>query len=236
MNRIGKVTRLHLNKWVTFTVTPVMILVIVFIVGIVVQLAIQRAGVDVNSAEYIEGARMNSSIIWALPGFLIYYGVQGVATTYPFALALGTTRRNFVLGTLVANAVQSAYISLLLLALLGIELATGHWFVNAYIFDVAALGSGNALVLLATSFIGVLVFLTLGGLFGAIWVRFGPKGPIVMGLALGLAIAIIVLVIAPQFIEIVTSITRASLAVTAVVVILVAMLGTWAAMRRASVR
>lgn len=236
MNRIGRVARLHLNKWGTFVVTPALILALVFVIGVVIQLAIQRAGVDVSSPEYVDGARMNSSVIWSLPGFLIYYGVQGVATTYPFALALGTTRRNFVLGTLVANAVQAVYISVLLVALLGLELATGHWFINAYIFDVAALGSGDPLVLALTSFIGVLVCLTVGGLFGAIWARFGAKGPALLGLALGLAIALVVLLIAPQFVEIVTSITRGGLAVAAIITVGIAMIGTWFAMRRASIR
>ena len=236
MNRVAKVAKLHLTKWETFTVTPIAILGIVFVVGIVIQLAIQRAGIDVNSAGYIQGARQNSSVIWALPGFLIYYGVQAVATTYPFALALGTTRRNFILGTLAANALQSVYVAVLLLALLGIELATGHWFMDAYIFDVAALGAGNPLVLVATAFVGVLFCLTLGGLFGAIWVRFGAKGPALLGLALGLALAIVVLIIAPNFLEIVTSVTRGSLAAVAGVAIVLSMLGTWVAMRRASVR
>ncbi|MBK0422159.1 hypothetical protein JD292_08730 [Leucobacter sp. CSA2] len=236
MNRIAQVTRLHLNKWQTFVLTPIGILAIVIFVSIVIQLAIQRAGVDVASADYQEGARFNSSVAWALPGFLVYYGVQAVATTYPFALALGTTRRNFILGTLISNAIFAAYAAVLMLALLGVELVTGHWFMGAHIFDVVVLGNGNPLILLPTAFVGVLLCLMIGGLFGAIWVRFGAKGPLFLGVALGLALAILVLIIAPNLVEIVSGITRAGLGIAALVAIVLAMAGTWFAMRRASVR
>lgn len=237
MNRIAKVTRLHLNKWDTFLVVPVSILVIVWVVTLIVQIAIQRStGVDPVSAEYAADARWNSAIAWSLPGFLVYYGVQAVATTYPFALALGTTRRDFVAGTMIANAVQSAYIALLLLALLGLELATGHWFAGLYLLDVYIMGAGDPLVLAATAFLGVMFFLTIGGFFAAIWVRFGNRGPAIAGIALALVLAIALLIAAPRLGEIFAGITRGTVALTAGIVIVAALVGTWFAMRRASVR
>ncbi len=109
MNRALKVTRLHLTKWDSVLFTPVFILAIVMAVSIIIVIAITRAtGYSIDHPEYIAGARQNAGVFWSLPGFLIYYGVQAVATTYPFALALGTTRRNFILGTVVANAIQAA--------------------------------------------------------------------------------------------------------------------------------
>ncbi|WP_244301228.1 hypothetical protein [Leucobacter insecticola] len=176
MNRTLKVTRLHLNKIGHFAGIPPQILGMVMLVSIVIALAFQRAGSAPGSFDYIDGARWNSGVVWSLPGFLIYYGVQTVASTYPFALAVGVTRRSFVLGTIVANALQAAYIAILLVILLGIELATGHWFMSVYVLDVYTLGSGNPLVLGATAFLGVMFCLTVGGFFAAIWVRFGPKG------------------------------------------------------------
>ncbi len=237
MNRTLKVTRLHLNRLSNYLGTPAIILVIVLLVSIIIALAIQRAtGMASGSAEYIDGARMNMGVVWSLPGFLIYYGVQAVATTYPFALALGTTRRNFILGTMISNVLQAAYVALLLVALLGLELATGHWFSNAYVLDVYAVGAGNPLILAVSGFLGVLFCLTVGGLFGAIWVRFGAKGPGILGLALGLALALTVLILAPNLGEIFAGITRGGVALGAVLAILVALVGTWFAMRRASVR
>lgn len=236
MNRTLKVTRLHLNKLSSFVVAPLSIIGIVMVVSVIIALAIQRGGASPDMAEYAEGARWNSGVAWSLPGFLIYYGVQAVATTYPFGLALGTTRRNFILGTMVANALQAAYITVVLVILLGLELATNHWFMSVYVLDVNVLGAGNPLVLAATSFLGVMFCLTVGGFFGAIWVRFGAKGPAVVGAGLGLLLAITLLILAPNLAEIFTAITGLGVALAAVAVIVVALLITWLAMRRASVR
>lgn len=237
MNRMLKVTRLHLNKYENFVITPLMILGVVMVISIIIQIAIQRGtGADVSSAEYIEGARWNQAIIWSLPGFLVYYGVQGVSTTYPFALALGTTRRNFIAGTTVANLLQAACLAVLMLVLLGLELATNHWFIGVYVLDVHLVGAGNPLILGVTAFLGTMFCLTIGGLFAAVWVRFGNRGPAVLGLSLGLVIALALLVLAPRLGEIFSGLTRAGLAWGVVAVIAVALVGTWFAMRRASVR
>ena len=237
MNRILKVTRLHFNKLGTYTLTPLMILAVVMLVSIIIQIAIQRGtGLGPSSPGYAENARWNQAIVWSLPGFLIYYGVQAIATTYPFGLALGVTRRNFILGTMLANAVQAAYVAVLLLVLLGLELATNHWFMGLYVLDVYATGSGNPLILGLGGFLGTLFCLTVGGLFGAVWVRFGPKGPAVMGLALGLVLALMLLLFAPRLGEIIAATTGASLALASIVVMAIALVGTWFAMRRASVR
>lgn len=236
MNRTLKVTRLHLNKLSSFLVAPLGIVAVVMVVSIIIALAIQRGGSPVDSASYVEGARWNSGIVWSLPGFLIYYGVQAVATTYPFGLALGSTRRDFILGTTVANILQAAYVAILLVVLLGIELVTDHWFMSVYVLDVNALGAGNPWILMASVFLGVLFCLTIGGLFGSIWVRFGPKGPAIAGLALGVVMAVALLILAPNLVELIFDITAQGLAIAAVAMIVVALGGTWLAMRRASVR
>ena len=237
MHRTLKVTRLHLTKLGTYMSVPPIILAFVLVVTVIIQVAILRSTEwDATSPEYIENARWNQAILWALPGFLVYYGVQAVATTYPFALALGTTRRDFVLGTMLANALQSLYVSVLLVALLGIELVTGHWFLGVYVLDVHLVGAGNPLILGVSGFLGTLFCLTIGGLFAAVWVRFGTRGPALLGVVLGLSLALTLLALAPRLGEIVAGLTRGGVAAAAVGVILVSLVGTWLAMRRASVR
>ncbi|MBL5975097.1 MAG: hypothetical protein D3X82_15405 [Candidatus Leucobacter sulfamidivorax] len=236
MNRIAKVTRLQMNKPdVTFAV-PLYILGIVMVISVIIVLAIQRAGSDPGSADYVVGARMNMGMVWSLPGFLIYLGVQAVSTTFPFALALGTTRRAFVAGTALANLIQSAYIALVMLALLGLELLTNHWFLGLYVLDIYAFGAGNPLQLFLTVLIGTFLCLSIGGVFGAIWVRFGAKGPTILGLALGLVLAIAILLLVPYFGEIFAAMTEGTLALGAIAAAVVALLGTWLCMRRTAVR
>jgi len=236
MKRITHVARLHLNKPEIMFAVPVYIIVIVMIISGIIVFAIQRGGGDPMSADYIDGARYNSAMMWALPGFLVYLGVQAVSTTFPFAMTLGASRRAFVAGTALANLIQSAYIALVMLALLGIELATSHWFVGMYVLDVYVLGAGNPWQLLVSAFLGTFLMLTLGGVFGAVWVRFGSKGPTLLGLALGLVLAVAVLVLVPYFGTIMEHMTGGLTALLVVVVAAIALVGTWVSMRRTAVR
>lgn len=236
MNRIVRVTRLHLNKPQAMFSVPVQIVCAVLVMTAVISLVLQRGGLDPASPDFVDGARMNSGMIWALPGFLIYYGVQAVATTYPFALALGASRRAYVIGTAIANVILAAFITVLMLTLLGIELATNHWFANIYALDVFLLGSGDPLVLAPTVFLLAFGAMSVGGYFGAIWVRFGNRGPTISALVLGLALAILLLVFVPYSQEIIASVTGPVLAAVGLGISLLALLGTWLAMRRASVR
>lgn len=236
MNRVLKVTRLHMNKPAAMFGVPLQIVLVVLVVSALISLLLQRGGLDPASADYVEGARWNQGMIWSLPGFLIYYGVQAIATTYPFALALGATRRAHVLGSAVANAVLSLFIALVMLVLLGLELATGHWFMNVYALDVYLLGSGNPWVLFVTVFLISFGATSIGGFFGAVWVRFGSKGPTIAALALALVLVVLLLIFVPQLGDIIAAITRPLLAGIGVGIAALAILGTWWAMRRASVR
>ncbi len=236
MKHALNVAKLHLNKPQAMFMTPAFIVALVLIVSALISLALQRAGLDSSSPEYAAGARGNMGMVWSLPGFLIYYGVQATATTLPFALALGSTRRAHVLGTAIANLILSAYVAAIMLVLLWIELATGHWFVGVYALDNYVFGSGNSWILVSTVFLGVFVSTSIGGAFGAVWVRYGSKGPTVVALALALVLAVLILVFVPQAGEIIAAITRPLLAAVALGIAAICLLGTWLAMRRAAVR
>ncbi|GAA2834670.1 hypothetical protein FB468_2415 [Leucobacter komagatae] len=236
MNRVLKVTRLHMNKPGAMFGVPLQIVLVVLVVSALISLMLQRGGLDPASAEYVEGARWNQGMIWSLPGFLVYYGVQAIATTYPFSLALGATRRAHVLGTALANIVLSLFIAAVMVVLLGLELATGHWFIHLYALDVYLLGSGNPLVLFITMFLITFVATSVGGFFGAVWVRFGSKGPTVAALGLALVLVVLLLIFVPQLGEIIAAITRPLLAGVGVGIAALAIFGTWLSMRRASVR
>lgn len=236
MNQVLKVTKLQINKRdVTFLV-PVSIIGMVAIVSAIISIALQRAGLESSDPDFAAGARNNLGIVWALPGFLVYYGVQAVSTTFPFALALGATRRAYVMGTLLANILTSAYVTVIMTILLWIELASGHWCFNIYILDNYALGSGKFSVLIPVVFLGVLFCTSVGGLFAAVWVRFGSKGPTLLGLGLGLALATAILIFVPYFEQIFAGITGPRLALAGVIVIVVTVIGTWVSMLRAAVR
>lgn len=236
MNRIVKVTRLHLNKPQLVFSVPLQIIGLVLLITAIIAFALQRGGLDPADPDYADGARLNMGMIWSLPGFLVYLGVQAVSTTFPFALALGTNRRNYVVGTALANLIQAAYIAVIMSLLLIVELATDHWFYGVYALDVYGLGAGNVGVLALTVFLGTFAALTIGGAFGAVWVRYGSKGPTIVALVLALLLATTLLILAPYLGDIIATLSGAAVALAAIVIALVALAGTWLCMRHASVR
>lgn len=169
-------------------------------------------------------------------GFLVYLGVASVATTFPFALSLGATRRSFVAGTLIWNGVTSAYIAVILAVLTAVEIATNHWFAGVYIFDVYALGAGGTLRTLFVVFLGALFSLTVGGVFAAAWVRFGALGPQLIGAGLLLALLVVAVIVVPDGAKIIDSFQRWWLAVAAGGAVIASALGSWAMLRSAVVR
>jgi hypothetical protein len=236
MNAIASSVRLHLNQRRATFVTPLYIAGTVAVISVLITLVFWRAGSVPGSHAWVEGTQSNPGIVYALVGFLVYLGVASVGTTFPFALSLGATRRAFVAGTLIWDAITAAYIAVIFAVLNLIELATHHWFASFYIFDIYVLGGGDTLRLLIIVFLGVLTSLTIGGVFAAAWVRFGSRGP--QFIAVGLVVVLIVaaIIVVPDIASIATAFELWWLAVLAIAVVVVSSIGTWSLLRSAIVR
>lgn len=233
---MNSVVKLHLNKRAQSLGVPVMILSLVVIISILIAVTVSRFGVDIKSEEFVEGFKQNSGVLWSLPGFLAYLGVQAVSTTFPFGMALGTTRREYSLGTLGFYLLLSLYIGIIGVALLGIELLTDHWFIGAYAIDVMLLGSGNVFITFITLFTLSLAVLTIGGSFGSVYLKAGPKGPLYVGVGLVLVILLILVFISPWLADHLADITRWHIIGLGVVAAAIAMVGEHFALKSANVR
>ena len=198
MNGVRAAARLHFTKKEMTFLVPLYITGVTAVITVLISLVFWRAGSTIGSEAWVNGSRTNAGMAWGLAGFLTYMGVQSVATTFPFALTLGSTRRAFVSGTLLWAAGTAVYLTAVITALAVLELATGHWFVGFYIFDVYTLGSGELARLIPTVFLGSLFCLTVGALFGASWVRFGSRGPLLLGAGL-IILTLTVLVVTLPF-------------------------------------
>ncbi|ACZ29454.1 hypothetical protein Xcel_0415 [Xylanimonas cellulosilytica DSM 15894] len=236
MNAVSSAVALHLNQRTKTFLVPLWIAAIVGVVSVLIALIFWRSGSQPGSAEWVQGSQSNPGVIYALGGFLVYFGVASVATTYPFALTLGSTRRAFVAGTLVWQAIVAAYVAVVFLVLSVVELATNHWFVGFYVFDIHALGAGDPGRLLPTVFLGVLSFLAVGAVFAAAWVRFGPRGPQLLGLGVFVTLGIGLAVIIPDIAGIAAAFELWWLAIAAGAVVVLASLGTWLLLRSAVIR
>jgi len=236
MSSITPTVKLHLNKRETTFLVPLYITLLVAVVSVLIALIFWRSGSQPGSDGWIIGSRNNPGIAYSLPGFLVYLGVQSIGTTFPFALTLGATRRAFTAGTLAWAAMVSAYLAIVLAVLTMVEIATNHWFSGFYIFDIYILGTGNIPRLLIIVFLGALTSLTLGGVFGAAWVRFGNNGPRTLGIAMGLIVAVVALLVVPALPDLMDAFQLWWLAVAAVVIIAASSTASWAFLRSATVR
>jgi hypothetical protein len=234
-SRVLAVTRLHFVRRLGLLVVPLIITVVVVLVTIVIQIAIQRA-MAATPEDFAPGARMNPAVAWAQSGYFIALGVSTVATAFPLAASLGTTRRDFALGTTLAHLLASLYITAVFVALLGIELVTDHWFGGFYVFDVDLLGAGDPVRFVATVFVGSLLCFSIGSVFGASWLRFGPRGPLAISLGTALVLAGGVLLAVPSFGAHAEAFRPWWVAVAAVALIALSIGGTFAFLRRASAR
>ncbi len=236
MSAVISTIKLHLNQRRVTFIAPLSIAGTVAIISVLISLVFWRAGSQPGSAGWIQGSQSNPGIVYALVGFLIYAGVASVATTFPFALTLGATRRAFIAGTLLWDAITAAYIAIIFAVLNVIELATHHWGVGFYIFDIYVLGAGNTPRLLLIVFLGVLSALTIGGVFAAAWVRFGIRGPQVIAVGVIFVLGIAAIAIVPDAAAIIAAFQLWWLAIAAGVVIMVSSIGMWLLVRRAIVR
>lgn len=236
MSTVIATVKLHTNQREQSLLVPLYITGTVAVISVLISLVFWRSGSIPGTDEWIQGSQFNPGIGYALVGFLVYAGVAAVATTFPFALSLGASRRAFTAGTLLWQALTAAYIALILLVLLGVELATDHWFFGFYIFDIFLLGAGDPLRLLAIVFLGVLTSLSVGGVFAAAWVRFGARGPQFIAAGLVLVILVAVLVAIPSFAALAAAFELWWLAALAGGVILLSSAGSWLLLRRAIVR
>lgn len=236
MSGVVSTVKLQLNRRRETFVVPLLIAGTYAVITALSALVFWRAGQQPGSKEWIQMSQSNPGIVFGFVGVLLYYGVAAVAKKFPFALALGATRRAFVTGTLLWNTICAAWVAVILGVLNAIEIATNHWFVGLYIFDIYVLGGGDTLRLLLIVFLGALSALTIGGVFAAGWIRFKALGPLLVAGALIIASEIEFLILVPEGVTIAAGFQPWWLIIAAVPAIVLSAAGTWLFLRTASVR
>ncbi|HSN43093.1 MAG TPA: hypothetical protein VLR88_03450, partial [Propionibacteriaceae bacterium] len=199
MRRSRDVFGMHVSRRTSTWGMPLMLSLAVVAIMIVITLAMRLAGVDTLDPTVASGLRNNQGIVGTLVGFLVALGVQASVACFTFATALGTTRRDYVLGTGLYFLLQTVYVSALLAVLLALEKATNHWFIGAHSLDVYALGAGDWSDFLIAVPCGVLASLALGSLTGASWLRFGSRGPMIIVVATVALVFGAILLVIPRF-------------------------------------
>jgi hypothetical protein len=152
------VARMHLVDLRTLGLIPWSILASIFAINIAVW-------------QFVPAESRNTGGASSIYCFLLAVAVLAVARSLPFALGMGTSRRAFVLGTMLTGLILSVGFGAILFALQLIERASGGWWMQGHFFWFpwfARSSHAAALLMLVTSLAASFV---LGALVAACWVR-----------------------------------------------------------------
>ncbi len=167
------VTRYHLVARFNYLVLPWLVLAFVFLVDVVV---LELTPVGHTAHRWVGGLAAFFVVLFVL-------GLQAVAQSLPFGLALGASRRSFYLGTSLLGVALAAVYGLALTGLQAIERATGGWGIDMGFFRVPYLLNGSWYVTWLTTFVFLALLFAWGMWFGLVFRRWGTFGVVVFSAA-----------------------------------------------------
>jgi hypothetical protein len=180
MNTYINVVRYHLVQRFNFLILPWAILAFVFAVDVVI---LELTPVGHGAHRYVGGLASIFVMVFVL-------GVQSVARSLPFGLALGLSRRSYYLGTALLAVALAAVAGIVATSGQAIERATSGWGINMGFFRVPYILDGSWYLTLLTSFVVLTLLFVYGMWFGLIFRRWS-----LIGLAAFLAAQVTVLLI-----------------------------------------
>ncbi len=236
MNRTSAVVRMHFNRKFSSVALPPILGVGIVLLVVVVVMTMRVAGIPTSSPDVVAGLRSSGGIVFSLAALLVGLGIQAATACFAFATSLGTTRRDYVLGTGAYFLLQTVYVAALLSILLALEKGTGHWFTGAYALDVKLLGDGHWGAFLPVVLTGPLAMQAVGAMFGASWLRFGSRGPLLISAAMVGVLAVAILIVVPRWAAVAAAFSLGWAALVLLVLGLISLMATAAFLRHTSVR
>ncbi len=184
MTRVTNVMRLQLMNRQSYVIVPLLVLGGAALLALAIFLLVPYDG-----PKYAVMAA--AAPLWA---FLVV-GVQALTLSFPFSQALGATRRDFHLGTLLTAAMTSAMLAIIYLAISLVEKATNGWGLNGY-FSTPGLDGDAPLAAFASYFVLAMLCFLVGYWSAAVIKRWGTVVLIsaLVGVAIALTVAALLLV------------------------------------------
>lgn len=229
-SRIVAVLRMHTVAWPLLIAWPIGLVAVSFLICWAIYFL-----VDPDEGEGFTGA------VSALLGFVVAFYIQALTQSFPFAMGLSVTRREFYGATTLMALAQSALFAVVLQVLSAIEAATGGWGVHMRMFGLMRYATDNPVVQVLALFAILLATTGVAILAGALYQRWRTTGLLAAGVALlgGFGLAAIVITWGEWWPEIGSWFVNTPAAVPTVVLPLVlaalALAGGWGALRRATV-
>ena len=182
MNRILNVAKMQIINTHSLFWVPLMILAGTFLVNILVALSLPGE---------MTGSGGGQAPLW----YFLVFGIQLMNAYLPFSLALGITRREFILGSILTGLLTSVCLAVVYFVCAIAERATSGWGLNLMFFDIPWIWDDGSIVALLFLTMLVISLFTVGFTIGAVYKRWGTlwltAGLVVLGLLAVAAIFII---------------------------------------------
>lgn len=168
MNTYLNVARYHLVDRYQYTALPVGVTLLSFLVNLVVFTLVPD-----DPDAYYSGGQL------AIYVFLFVLGSISVSRSLPFGFALGLTRRDYYVGTMMFVGVVAAAYGLGVALLQLIEGATTGWGLDVHFFRIPWFLDGPWYLTWLTSFVLLVLMFTYGMWYGLIYRRWNITGTVV---------------------------------------------------------
>lgn len=237
-SRLWSTARLYVvNRWMYFGI-PWFIMAIAATISVVIALLI-RATTN-GDQEALDGMRFSWAVLSPL-WYLVAAGVMAISATFPFALALTLTRREFYLGTSLMFVLVSAANAVAWTVLTELERLTSGWGIGMKMFTSLWFGVEPWYVNLLAYFSLQVLVLFVGASVATIYMRWRITGMVYFWAALAVVVlGVVALVVltgsGPGIVEFVLAIGVAGAFGLCLLVALVAAVFGYLVLRRATVK
>lgn len=164
ITRALAVSRIHTVAWPLLVAWPIGILAVAFAIPWAIFAIVQT------------GESNFTGSVSALLGVALAFYIGAMTQTFPFALGMSVTRRDYFAATLLVALAQVVGFGVMLWALSAIETATGGWGVDMVMFGIPNIFTSNPIVQLATYLAVLALIAGIGLLIGALHRRWGVTG------------------------------------------------------------
>lgn len=183
--RILATMRVHAaNPW-TIIFTPWIVLFTILALNLLIWLSIVlAAGDNVDDDAFVA----NGGIAYLFV-YMIVVAAQAMNQTFSFVVGMGTTRRDYFLGTAAIFVALSLQFGVGIAILAGIERATGGWGAGGQFFAPAFLADLPLWEIAVIYTMILLLMFFLGSAVAVVYLRWGPPALVMFFAALGLSLA-----------------------------------------------
>lgn len=178
MKRILNVARLHTTVWPLIIGWPIAVLAIGFAISYTIFALIPTTDSEYN----FTGA------VSSMYGFAVAFYLQTVTQTFPFALGISVTRREFFTASAVVGGLQSALLATVVFVLSLIEAATDGFGVKLRMFGVLRYATDSLVLQWIGLFTTMLAVASIGLFVGVIYQRYRVNGVLAVCIAAVVAI------------------------------------------------